>query len=218
MKHRSSTPSASSSCGWITPSWVRYCMAIEHRTADRRQPRSPMSGLPTAGACWPFALTRCKRDSRQGPWLIRAIVLKQKGTAIGRAVSLPPTIASELRARRLRQLEERLWAGSRWQEHGPVFTTTIGTPLDGSNVTHRLQAILERAGLPRMRFHDLRHAAGSLLLAQGVSAPRGDGDPRAQPDLVDSQHLLASHPHVAERGPHADKHTEAAGILTDPTV
>ena len=86
-----------------------------------------------------------------------------------RTVSLPKTIVADLRAHRLRQLEERLWAGSRWQEHGLVFTTTIGTPLDGSNVTHRLQAILERAGLPRMRFHDLRHAAASLLLARGVS-------------------------------------------------
>lgn len=86
-----------------------------------------------------------------------------------RTVTLPSKIVAELRAHRLRQLEERLWAGSRWQEHGLVFTTTIGTPLDGSNVTHRLQAILERAGLPRMRFHDLRHAAASLLLAQGIS-------------------------------------------------
>lgn len=50
-----------------------------------------------------------------------------------------------------------------------MFASTIGTPLDGSNVTHRLHAILERAGLPRMRFHDLRHASASLLLAQGVS-------------------------------------------------
>jgi integrase len=49
-----------------------------------------------------------------------------------------------------------------------VFTTSIGTPLDGTNVTHRLQTILQAADLPRLRFHDLRHACASLLLAQGV--------------------------------------------------
>jgi integrase len=86
-----------------------------------------------------------------------------------RTIALPGSIVAQLRAHRLRQLEERLWAGSRWREHGLVFSTTIGTPLDGTNVTHRLQRLLAEAGLPRMRFHDLRHAAASLLLAQGVS-------------------------------------------------
>jgi integrase len=51
-----------------------------------------------------------------------------------------------------------------------VFTTTLGTPLDGISVTRRFQRILVAAGLPRQRFHDLRHACASLLLAQGVPA------------------------------------------------
>lgn len=83
---------------------------------------------------------------------------------------MPAIVATALRAHRIRQLEERAWAGSRWQEHSFVFTSTIGTPLNGSNVTHRFQMLLEAAGLPRQRFHDLRHAAATLLLAQGVSA------------------------------------------------
>jgi len=59
-------------------------------------------------------------------------------------------------------------AGTCWQENDLVFTTSIGAPLDGSNVTHRMQRILEREGLRRMRFHDLRHACASLLLFKGV--------------------------------------------------
>ncbi len=58
--------------------------------------------------------------------------------------------------------------GPRWRESGYVFTSTIGTPLMGSEVTRRFQALLARAGLPAMRFHDLRHACASLLLAQGI--------------------------------------------------
>jgi len=51
-----------------------------------------------------------------------------------------------------------------------VFTTTHGTPLDGITITRRFQRILAGAGLPHQRFHDLRHACASLLLAQGVPA------------------------------------------------
>jgi integrase len=51
-----------------------------------------------------------------------------------------------------------------------VFTTTVGTPIDGISVTRRFQRILLRAGLPHQRFHDLRHACASLLLSHGVPA------------------------------------------------
>ena len=55
-----------------------------------------------------------------------------------------------------------------WQETGLVFTTTVGTPLDPRNVTRQFQKLMGEAGLPHQRFHDLRHACASLLLAQGV--------------------------------------------------
>lgn len=87
-----------------------------------------------------------------------------------RTIVLPAFAVNALHEHRKRQLRERLWAGSRWQEGGFVFTSTIGTPLDGSNVTHRLQRLLRDAGLPKQRFHDLRHSAASLLLVQGVHA------------------------------------------------
>ena len=60
--------------------------------------------------------------------------------------------------------------GSHWQDLGLVFSTVEGRPLDASFVTHHLQSLLARAGLRRQRFHDLRHACASLLLAQGVPA------------------------------------------------
>ena len=60
-------------------------------------------------------------------------------------------------------------AGDRWQETGLVFTTSVGTPLDASNVTHRFQSALGSLGLPRQRFQDLRHACASLLLSQGMT-------------------------------------------------
>jgi len=49
-----------------------------------------------------------------------------------------------------------------------VFTTTIGTPLDGRNVTKRFQKLLKDSKIARHRFHDLRHTAATLLAVQGV--------------------------------------------------
>src|SRR5262249_16095292 len=84
-------------------------------------------------------------------------------------ITLPSITVSALYAHSARQEQERLLAGAAWKDTGYVFTTTIGTPLDARNVIRTFGRILRRAGLPKIRFHDLRHSAATLLLAQGVS-------------------------------------------------
>ena len=95
-------------------------------------------------------------------------IVPTKTSRSRRTIALPAVTLNALRRHRVRQLEERTAAGGRWQEYDFVFTTTIGTPLDGRNVTQDFQQLLLRNGLPRLRFHDLRHTAATLLLAQGV--------------------------------------------------
>jgi integrase len=84
-------------------------------------------------------------------------------------INLPAVTISVLHAHRSRQDDERRAAGARWRETGFVFTTGIGTPLDARGVIRAFDRILKDAGLPKIRFHDLRHSAATLLLAQGVS-------------------------------------------------
>jgi integrase len=73
-----------------------------------------------------------------------------------------------LRAHRARQLEERLAAGPLWTDHGLVFTNRVGRPLDPCALAHRdFPRLLQRAGLPRIRFHDLRHTYATLALLNG---------------------------------------------------
>jgi integrase len=86
-----------------------------------------------------------------------------------RTISLPAPLADVLRRHRVRQNEERLRAGPLWAgEWNLVFCNEIGRPLVAAEVTRRFQRTLAALQLPRQRFHDLRHAAATFLIAQGV--------------------------------------------------
>jgi integrase len=87
-----------------------------------------------------------------------------------RTIPLPAGLTGVLRAHRARQLEERLRAGPEWEGDAwrLVFATERGEPLSPCQLTRRFQAALRAAGLPRQRFHDMRHAAASFMLSQGV--------------------------------------------------
>lgn len=88
-----------------------------------------------------------------------------------RTLPIPRMVLDALRSHRKRQLEERLQAGSEWQDTGYVFTSFVGTPLDGQNVLKAFRLVLANAELPiTTRLHDLRHGAATFLLAQGVPA------------------------------------------------
>ncbi|MCS0639220.1 tyrosine-type recombinase/integrase [Streptomyces sp. LP05-1] len=48
-----------------------------------------------------------------------------------------------------------------------MFTTPQGRPIDPTNLTRTFTTLLRKAGLRRIRFHDLRHSTATLLLEQG---------------------------------------------------
>jgi integrase len=85
-----------------------------------------------------------------------------------RTIQLPEFVIAALHHQRRAQVEVRLAAGGRWLENDLVFAGPIGGPLPPGSVTRRFEALVDRAGLGRLRFHDLRHAAATVMLAQGV--------------------------------------------------
>lgn len=100
----------------------------------------------------------------------RLALVEPKTSRSRRSVSFPAVLAEILRRHRARQAEDRLRAGQLWQERIPglVFTSVTGGPLGGPDVTKGFQRLLAGAGLPRWRYHDLRHGCATLLLASGV--------------------------------------------------
>ena len=86
-----------------------------------------------------------------------------------RQIELPPSAVTALRAHRARQLAERVALADVWRDQDLVFCDALGGYLNPQHITKtQLQAVLRRAGLPRRRFHDLRHTAATLLIAAGV--------------------------------------------------
>jgi integrase len=59
-------------------------------------------------------------------------------------------------------------AGRAWQKSDFVFTSNVGTPVDTVNALRRFRRICSEAGLPTLRFNDLRHTHASLLIHEGV--------------------------------------------------
>jgi integrase len=86
-----------------------------------------------------------------------------------RTLALPHKCVEALREHRVRQAQDRLMAGPLWQDHGLVFASAVGTPMDDHNVRRMFRTITEEAGLgagwvPR----EMRHTFVSLLSARGV--------------------------------------------------
>jgi len=100
----------------------------------------------------------------------RLEIVETKTPKSRRTVPLPQYAVRALRTHRVRQLEERLAAGSDWQDGGLdlVFSNRTGGPIEPVTLHREYKRLLIRAGLPNIPFHNLRHSAASLMLAQGV--------------------------------------------------
>jgi integrase len=86
-----------------------------------------------------------------------------------RQINLTPRTVSTLKAHRKKQLEEKIKLTGLYKDHGLIFATRVGTPINPENLVNRsFKPLLERASLPEIRFHDLRHTCATLLLGRGV--------------------------------------------------
>ena len=87
-----------------------------------------------------------------------------------RTIQPAPFVMNLLREHRRRQLQQRMRAGSLWDDAGIpdlVFTSETGRYLNYTAVWRRYKLELERAGLPSNRFHDLRHTYAVTSLRAG---------------------------------------------------
>ncbi|HUJ04640.1 MAG TPA: site-specific integrase [Streptosporangiaceae bacterium] len=86
-----------------------------------------------------------------------------------RTLRLPVAVVEALKVQKVRQAEDRLVAGSLWQDRGLVFASAVGTPMDASHVRRSFRKICAAAGIgenwtPR----ELRHTFVSIMSEQGV--------------------------------------------------
>ncbi len=84
-----------------------------------------------------------------------------------RKIAVPAPLARVLARHHATQIQESKIA-PKWTDHGMVFATKIGTPIEPRNLNRHFDQLCAKAGVPRIRFHDLRHSCATILYDQGV--------------------------------------------------
>lgn len=97
-------------------------------------------------------------------WKYGFIVGDPKSKTSRRNIQLPQFVVNALIRHREMQLERKHKAGDRWEENDLVFPNRYGRYQQPSHTAIRFHKLLEQAGLPRIRIHDLRHTTASLLI------------------------------------------------------
>jgi integrase len=108
---------------------------------------------------------RIQLKREDGKW-----VWKQPKTRRSRRqIALAAPVVEVLRSHRERQEAECAHVGAAWRACDLVFCNTAGGPLFARNLVRSFMLLLEKAAVPRIRFHDLRHTAATLLLSARVN-------------------------------------------------
>ena len=114
------------------------------------------------------AVKRIKNRDKSSDRKTRLVISELKTPKSRRTLVLTPQIVAKLRALRARQAEAKIAAGGLWRDHGLVFASEVGTPMDPDNFSHTFSKLAKRAGLGHWHRHELRHSGASLMLAQGT--------------------------------------------------
>lgn len=100
-----------------------------------------------------------------GAWILR----QPKTTHSRRTIRLAPAVVEAMRSHYIAEAQRLLKLGHRVQPDTLVFSDRWGDPVNPWHITERaFKPMLRRAGLPVVRFHDLRHTFASMMLSEGV--------------------------------------------------
>ncbi len=162
---------------------VTYLSAADLRKlldATREDPLGPLYALAATtglrlgellGLSWAdivdgsLTVRRSLARAHGGGWALA----EPKSARSRRTIPLPLRAREAIETARTRQRFTRNAAGTAWQDRdGLAFTDAVGRPLAPEFVSREFGKARDLAGVPRIRFHDLRHSAATTLLAQGV--------------------------------------------------
>lgn len=87
-----------------------------------------------------------------------------KSESSTRSIALFPDTVEALREHKRKQAEEKMANRKIYRDHGLVVQTSVGTPVNPRNLMRNFYRIIKKAGLPPIRFHDLRHTHATILL------------------------------------------------------
>lgn len=120
-------------------------------------------GLKWSDVDWESGTITIKRQKQYVPGAGWRLV--EPKTRFGRrSIKVGDVTLENLRLQKNKIDEKRTKAGERWTDMDLVFPNSVGKPGDASNIRLEFNQILEQASIPRIRFHDLRHTAASILL------------------------------------------------------
>jgi len=129
--------------------------------------KGELLGLMWEDMDWEKGTLRIERQLQQA-YNSSAVLVPTKTRSGRRQIKLGRIGLTMLEAHRQRQEAQKTLAGNTWKENGMIFTTGIGTYASQSKVSKEFKRILQKNGLPDIRFHDLRHTSLSLLLDMGT--------------------------------------------------
>jgi integrase len=163
----------------LTPEQAKHLLQVAHESVDRLEALYVLAihtGLRQGellGLKWDdvdledgsLQVRRTLTITKDGP-----VFTSPKTTGSRRSVKLTSNAVEVLKHHLERQLGEIDRVGSLWSENGLIFASESGEPINRHNLTRRsFKPLLKRAGLPQIRFHDLRHTCATLLLTRNVN-------------------------------------------------
>lgn len=99
----------------------------------------------------------------------KGYVLQEPKTKSGkRSIALSQSSLIVLEKHKRKQAAEKLRAGSMYRDHGLVFASTVGTPINSRNFARVYYTLRKKADVTPINFHSIRHTHASLMLKQGV--------------------------------------------------